>query len=91
MVGENFGKLVTLRMKTLVNRNELSLTSSIRTPHAMLNLKTTIIYLIIMCSAKMVHLFAVSSVVRGYHKYKDVWSASIDRTELPCKREPRTG
>jgi len=26
-----------------------------------------------MCGAKMVHAFAVSSVVRGYHEYKDVW------------------
>ena len=25
-----------------------------------------------MCGAKMVHLFAVSNVVRGYGKYKDV-------------------
>ena len=31
------------------------------------------------------HVFAVS---RGYHKYKDVWSAPIDEAELPCEREP---
>ena len=36
----------------------------------------------------MVHAFAVSSVVRGYHKYKDVWSALVDGTEIPCEREP---
>ena len=35
----------------------------------MLNLKTTIIYFIITCGAKMVHTFAVSSAVRGYHEY----------------------
>ena len=69
--------------------NELSLSSSIKTHHsyAMLNLKTTIIYFIITCSAKMVHTFVVSSVVRGYHKYKDVWSAPIARVELSCERE----
>ena len=31
---------------------------------------------------EMVHAFTVSSVVRGYHEYKDVWSAPIDGTEL---------
>ena len=36
----------------------------------------------------MMHAFAVSSVMRGYHEYKDVWSTSIDGTELPCEREP---
>ena len=36
----------------------------------------------------MVHAFAVASVVRGYHEYKDVWSAPIDGIELPCEREP---
>ena len=36
----------------------------------------------------MVHNFTVSSVVREYHEYKDVWSATIDRTELSCEREP---
>ena len=35
----------------------------------------------------MVHTFAMASVVRGYYEYKDVWSVSIDKTELPCKRE----
>ena len=36
----------------------------------------------------MVHVFTVSSVVRGYHEYKDIWSARIDSTELSCEREP---
>ena len=36
----------------------------------------------------MVHTFTVSSVVRGYHEYKDVWSTPIDGTELSCEREP---
>ena len=36
----------------------------------------------------MVHEFTVLSVVRGYHEYKDVWSAPIDGTELSCEREP---
>ena len=36
----------------------------------------------------MMHAFVVSSVVRGYHEYKDIWSAPIDGVELPCKREP---
>ena len=27
-------------------------------------------------------MFAVSGVVRGYHKYKDVWSTPIDGVEL---------
>ena len=36
----------------------------------------------------MVHAFTVSSVVGGYHEYKDIWSAPIDCTELSCKREP---
>ena len=35
----------------------------------------------------MVRMFVMSSVGRGYHEYKDIWSASINRTELPCKRE----
>ena len=30
--------------------------------------------------------FTVESMVRGYHVYKDVWSASIDE-HLPCRRE----
>ena len=33
------------------------------------------------------HVFAVSSVVKGYHKYKDVWNTPIDRAELTCERE----
>ena len=36
----------------------------------------------------MAHVFTILSVVRGYHKYKDVWSAPIDGTELSCEREP---
>ena len=83
MVGENFAELVTLRIwqGKLVNCNVLSLSSSIKTHHlhATLNLKTTIIYFIIMCSAKVVHAFVVASVAREYHKYKDVWNAPIDR------------
>ena len=35
----------------------------------------------------MVHAFAVSSVVRGYHEYKDVWNAPNDEAKLSCKRE----
>ena len=35
----------------------------------------------------MVHAFAVGSVVRGYHKYKDIWNAPADGRELPCERE----
>ena len=35
----------------------------------------------------MVHTFTVSSVVRKYHEYKDIWSAPIDEIELPCERE----
>ena len=41
-----------------------------------------------MYNARMVHMFAMSSVVEGYHKYKDVWSAHIDEAELSCEREP---
>ena len=49
-----------------------------------------------MCTVprKMVHAFTILSVVRGYHKYKDIWSAPIDGTELSCEREmgnPRAG
>ena len=60
-----------------MNCKELSLSSSIKTRHsnAMLNLKTTIVYFIITHGTKMVHTFAASSVVRGYHEYKDVWNA----------------
>jgi len=58
----NFGELVTLRIwwgKTLANCNELSLSCSIKTCHlhAMLSLKTTIVYCIIMCGTKIVHAF----------------------------------
>ena len=31
-------------------------------------------------------LFAIDSMVRGYHVYKDVWNAMLDE-ELPCERE----
>ena len=67
--------------KTLVNCNVLSLSSSINTQHlhATLNLKTVMVYFIIMCSAKAVRAFVVSSVVREYHIYKDVWNAPNDR------------
>ena len=30
--------------------------------------------------------FAIDSMVRGYHVYKDVWNATLDE-ELPCERE----
>ena len=30
--------------------------------------------------------FEIEAMVRGYHIYKDVWSAVIDE-EFPCKRE----
>ena len=61
---DNFKNLVG---KTLANCNELSLSFLTKTCllHAMLNLKTTIGYFIIMCSTKMVIAFVVSSVVRG--------------------------
>ena len=36
----------------------------------------------------MVHVFVISSVVRGYHEYKTIWSAPVDGRELPCEREP---
>ena len=63
-----------------MNCNELSFLIKIYHSHAMLNLKTIIIYFIIIitCSAKMVHAYAVSSGMRGYHKHKDVWSALND-------------
>ena len=31
--------------------------------------------------------FAITSAVRGYHTYKDIWDAEID-SELPCLPEP---
>ena len=31
--------------------------------------------------------FSVETVVRGYHKYKDIWVAVVGE-ELPCRREP---
>ena len=33
----------------------------------------------------MVHAFAVSSFVRGHHKYKDVWNAPNDRVYFLVK------
>ena len=30
--------------------------------------------------------FEIEAMVRGYHIYKDVWSAVIDE-EFPCKQE----
>ena len=35
----------------------------------------------------MVHAFAVSSVVSGYHEHKDVWNARNDGAQLSCERE----
>ena len=74
------GRFKNLVGKTLANCSELSLSSLIksRCPHAMLKLKTTIAYFTITCGFKLVHAFAVSSVMRGHHKYKDVWNAPID-------------
>ena len=46
-----------------------------------------IVYFTITCSAKMMHIFAVSSVVKGYHKYKDVWNTPIDGAKLTCEKE----
>ena len=47
---------------------------------------TTIVYFNITCiPRKMVHAFIMLSAVRGYHEYKDVWSAPIDGTELSCE------
>jgi len=34
----------------------------------------------------MVESFEVESVVRGYHIYKDIWSAAVGTT-LPCRQE----
>ena len=31
--------------------------------------------------------FSIKSMVRGYHAYCDIWSASLDE-ELVCAREP---
>ena len=41
-----------------------------------------------MCGVKMVHMFAVSSVVRGHREYKDIWNAPNDGAYLSCEREP---
>ena len=55
------GKLWQTALSSLVKIHHLKV---------MLNLKTIVIYFIIMGGAKMVHAFSVSSVVRGYHEYK---------------------
>ena len=83
MAGKNLGELVAFKNlvgKTLANCIELFLSSSIRAnhSHATLKLKTTIFYFIIRCGIKMVCAFAVSSVVKGHHEYKDVWNAFSD-------------
>jgi len=52
--------------------------------HTTLNFKTTIVYFVITCGAKIVHTFAVSSVVRGYHEYKDVWRPLCSLQLLPA-------
>ena len=31
--------------------------------------------------------FSIESTMRGYHAYRDIWSASLDE-ELVCAREP---
>ena len=31
--------------------------------------------------------FSIKTVVRGYHVYKEIWNATMDGIELPCKRE----
>ena len=33
--------------------------------------------------ASVMMAFAINGVVRGYHIYKEIWSAEID-SELPC-------
>ena len=33
-------------------------------------------------------MFTVENVIRGYHKYKDIWDSAIDGLELSSKREP---
>ena len=84
VAGENFGELVTLRIwwgklwRIAMNYPFLLRLKHTTRIRATLNLKTTIVYFIITCGAKMVCTFAVSSVVRGYHEYKDVWSAPKD-------------
>ena len=44
-----------------------------------------------MCGAKMVHLFAVSSVVRGYHKYKDVGVLLLTEQNFLVKENQEPG
>ena len=34
----------------------------------------------------MARLFEVEAMVRGYHKYKDIWEAEFGE-QLPCQRE----
>ena len=66
MEGENWqiGNFKNSVGKTLANCNELFLFSSITTLKCHAKFKTTIIYFVNACVAKMVHAFAVSSVVR---------------------------
>ena len=35
----------------------------------------------------MCRFSSVEAVVRGYHKYKDIWVAVVGK-ELSCRREP---
>ncbi len=35
----------------------------------------------------MAFMFSIEIVVQGYHIYKEIWSAAMDGTELPCKRD----
>ena len=37
--------------------------------------------------AAVMSSFSIESMVRGYHVYSDIWSASLDE-ELVCAREP---
>ena len=35
----------------------------------------------------MAFIYSIKTVVQGYHVYKEIWNATMDGTELPCKRE----
>ena len=35
----------------------------------------------------MAFIFSIKTVVQGYHTYKEISNAAMDRTELPCERE----
>ena len=39
-----------------------------------------------MCTRGMKISFSISTMIRGYHEYKDVWEA-IEGKELLCRRE----